>query len=286
MLEPLTEEDGAALAALVTPALSGPGARAVATLGDGLPGRIVPLAHAARRWPGGEAPLPIPPELIALAQAPLADLDPWLRDLAGWVAVVDDPTTPSTLARVCRRHQPQIERDLDALVTAGVLREIPGPPATRWTFRDRLGRAVVRLEMGGVELRTRHAAALVAGRSAGSPSARLLHHALGASDPEAVVLYGTRAAAEAREAGDPETALAYAESALAWWNPESGESARLRAVHERGMALLDASAWQEAAEQLEAAAEGQRALGERDDALASVSAASSARWAWASTTPP
>ena len=278
VLERLSDEDGAALAALAMPTLTSAGARAVAALGDGLPGRIVPLAHAARRWPGGEAPLPIPPELIALGRAPLIGLDPWLRDLAGWVAVLDDPTTPADLARVCRRHQPRIERDLDALVAAGVLREIPGPPATRWSFRDSLGRAVVRLELGGVELRTRHAAALVAGRSAGSPSARLLHHALGAADPGAVVAFGTRAAAEAREAGDPDTALAYAESALAWWDPEIGESARLRAVHERGMALLDASLWQEAAEELEAAAEGQRALGEREDALASVSAASSARW--------
>ena len=179
---------------------------------------------------------------------------------------------------MCRRDPSGIARDLDALVAAGVLREIPGPPRTRWTFRDRLGRAVVRLDMGGARLRTRHAAALVAGRSAGSPAARLLHHALRAADPEAIVAYGTRAAAEAREAGDPEMALAHADSALAWWSAEIGESARLRAVHERGLALLDSSAWQEAAEQLEAAAEGQRALGERDEALASVSAASSARW--------
>lgn len=279
ILDRLSPEDGATLARRVTPNLSGPAARAVAELGDGLPGRIVPLAHAARRWPGGDVPLPIPSELTALARGALAGLDGWLADLAGWVAVVDEPTTPPALARVCHLHPPRIEDGLSALVEAGVLVELPGPPATRWAFRDRLVRAVVREEMGGPTRRLRHAAALVAGRSAGAPPDRLLRHALGAADPGAIVAYGTRAAAAAREGGDPEAALGHAMSALEWWDPEIGESARLAAVHERGMALLDSSAWQEAAEQLEAAAEGQRALGEGDAALASISAASSARWA-------
>ena len=44
------------------------------------------------------------------------------------------------------------------------------------------------------------------------------------------------------------------------------------------MAQLDRSAWLEAAEALEEAARGRRELGERDAALASISAASSARW--------
>ena len=41
-----------------TPGLEPSAARAIGDLGDGLPGRIVPLALAARRWRGGEAPLP------------------------------------------------------------------------------------------------------------------------------------------------------------------------------------------------------------------------------------
>ena len=190
----------------------------------------------------------------------------------------DAPTTPAALARVCHQHPPRLERGLDALVDAGVLAEIPGPPVTRWAFREHLVRAVVLAGMGGPERRIRHAAALVAGRSAGAPPERLLRHAIGAADPPSIVTYGTRAAIAAREAGDPEAALAHAASALAWWSPEIGESPRLRAVHERGMALLDSSSWQEAAEQLEAAAEGLRAIGEGDAALASASAASSARW--------
>ena len=278
ILDRLSPDDAAALARRVTPSLSAPAARAVAELGDGLPGRIVPLAHAARRWPGGDVPLALPPELVALGEAPLAGLTPWLADLAGWVAVVEEPTTPLALARVCQQHPPRIELGLSALVDAGVLVELPGPPAVRWAFRERLVRAAVLERMGGPQRRLRHAAALVAARSAAAPPELLLRHALGAADPPAIVAYGTRAAAAAREAGDPETALGHARSALAWWNAEIGESARLAAVHERGMALLDTAAWQDAAEHLEEAAEGRGALGEGDAALASISAAASARW--------
>ncbi len=278
VLDPLSPEDAVALARRVTPSLSGPAARAVADLGGGLPGRIVPLAHAARRWPGGDVPPPIPPQLADGARASLAGLDPWLADLAGWIAVADEPTTPLALARICHQHVPRLERGLAALVEAGVLTEVPGPPAIRWAFRDRLVRAVVLDAMGGPQRRLRHAAALVAGRATGGAPERLLRHALGAADPPAIVAYGTRAAEAAREAGDPEAALVHAASALAWWSPDMGESSRLAAVHERGMALLDSSSWQEAAEQLEEAAEGQRALGEGDAALASISAASSAHW--------
>ena len=277
-LERLGARDAALLADAVSPGLAPGAARAVGTLGDGLPGRIVPLALAARRWRGGEAPLPVPPALAAWAHTLLEPLEPWPRDLAGWVAVVAEPATPEDIARVCREGLPRIEQGLEALVRAGVLQETPPPPVPRWAFRDRLVRAVVRDDLGGAERRRRHAAALVAGRAAGGEPAELLRHALGAADQPAVVSYATRAAHRARADGEPEAALQHAARALAWWSAELGEAAQLAALHEKGMALLDLSAWMEAAETLEAAATGRRDLGDREAALASISAASSARW--------
>ncbi len=279
VLEPLPGEEAAALAAAVTPALDPAGAAAVADLGDGLPGRIVPLAHAARRWPGGDVPPPVPDRMAAPVRALLDALDPWTRDLAGWVAVADEPATPGALGRLSRQDAGRIERGLDDLVGAGLLEEIPGPPRPRWTFASRLARVVTAASLGGAEGRRRHAAALVAGRAAGDAPADLLRHAIGAGDPEGVVGYGLRSARAARSGGAPDAALADADRALAWWVPELGEEHRLAALHERGMALLDLSHWHEAIDALEEAAAGRRDLGERDAALSSASAASAARWA-------
>lgn len=279
VLERLPATDSAELVRQIAPRLDAADAAAVARLGDGLPGRLVALAHGARRWRGGDAHLPVPDELRAWGRRRLEPLAPWLRDLAGWVAVVTEPTTPPELARVSRHAVERIERGLSELVGAGVLDEIPGPPLTRWAFHDRVVRAVVAADLGGAELRTRHRAALVAARAAGRRPGELLRHALGAADPGAIVAYGVRSAHDARAGGDPEAALRDAERALAWWSAELGESARLTALHERGMALLDLSAWLEAAEALEEAALGRGALRERSAALASATAASSARWA-------
>jgi tetratricopeptide (TPR) repeat protein len=278
-LERLGREDAAALVRHLAPRLDAASAARIADLGDGLPGRLVPLAHGARRWPGGDAPPPIPEGLAAPALRVLDGLDPWVRDLAGWAAVADEPLVPGALSRLCRLEQGRVERGLDALTRAGLLDETPGPPATRWAFRARAARAAVAAALGGAELRRRHAGALVAGRAAGDPPAALLRHALGAADAEAVVGYGLRAAREARAAGDPQTALADAERVIAWWTPAAGESRRLAALHERGMALLDLSSWHDAIAPLEEAARGRRDLGERDAALSSASAASAARWA-------
>ncbi len=279
VLEPLAAHDGAQLAQQIAPGLDAAGAAAIADMGDGLPGLIVPLAQAARRWPGGDAPLPVPAALGDGVLRSLEGLDPWILDLARWAAIADEPATPRQLARVCRQDPARIERGLDALVSAGLLDEVPGPPVTRWAFHARIGRAVIAESLGGAERRRRHAAALVAGRAAGDAPGALLRHALGAADPAAVVLYGVRAARDARAEGDPEAALRDAGRALAWWAPDIGASARLAALHERGMALLDLSSWHEAIESLEDAARGRRELGERDAALSSASAASSARWA-------
>lgn len=278
LIDRLGDEDSAMLASLVTPGLDRDTSAAIGTLGDGLPGRIIPLALAARHWPGGEAPLPLPDDLRQWADRRLDRLESWPRDLAGWIAVASEPADARALARLCRESLPRIERGLEGLVRGGILDEVPAPPSTRWIFRDRIVRAVVRDDLGGIELRRRHAAALVAGRAAGQEAAELLRHALGAADSPAVIAYGTRAARRARGDGAPETALTHAGRALNWWSAEMGESTRLAALHEKGMALLDLAAWAEAAETLEEAAGGRRELGERDAALASISAASGARW--------
>jgi len=274
----LSPGESAELAARAAPGIDPLAVTQIALLGDGLPGRIIPLAVAARRWPGGDAPLPIPEGLAAWGRARIADLEPVPRDMAAWAAVVGTPTTPDDLARVCRHDPEGIARALDALVAAGVMEELPGPPRPHWIFRDRLVTAVLTADLGGMELRRRHAAALVAGRAAGADPEGLARHAVAAADGEATVTYGIRAAERARARGAFEAALSHAGRALAWWTPEIGESRRLAALHERGMALLEMSAWLDAAAALEEAAAGRRELHEHEPALASISAASSARW--------
>jgi DNA-binding NarL/FixJ family response regulator len=278
VLPPLAPDDAVALVRAAAPALPAAAAGEVAALGDGLPGRLIALAHAARDWPGGDLPLPIPPALRAEAEAAVAPLGGWPADLARWAALLSEPFTAGTLARTTLETPTRIAAGLDPLTAAGVLEEVPGPPEVRWRFRDRVVREVTASAMEGAERRRRHAAALVAGRAAGDPPGELARHAVGAADAAEVARWAVRAAAAAHDAGDLDGALAQAERALAWWNPSLGESVRLAALHERGMAQLDGAAWLEAAEALEEAARGRRELGERDAALGSISAASGARW--------
>ena len=188
------------------------------------------------------------------------------------------PTSTQDLARVCRMDASHVERALSSLTSAGILEELDGPPGPRWRFRDRVVAAALAAELGGAERRRRHAAALVSARSWGASPAELLRHAVGAADAVAVVDYGVRGAEAARVEGAPHRALVDADRALTWWSAEMGPARRLAALHQRGMALLDLSAWSEAADDLEEAAEGWRALRRPDAAIASAFAASNARW--------
>ncbi|MGD9696866.1 MAG: LuxR C-terminal-related transcriptional regulator [Thermoleophilia bacterium] len=279
MLDRLDAEASAELAGHAAPGIDRLARAAVAELSGGLPGRIVPLALAARRWAGGDAPFPVPDALRVRAETALRVLSPAARDVATWVAVLGTPaTTAERIARVSAQDVAALEPALDEAVRAGILDEATGPPRPRWRFADPLVAAVALAGLGGGELRRRHGDALASGRSTGASPSVLVRHAVGASDPEAVVRYGVRAAAMAREAGDPELALAHSQRALAWWTDSLGEAARQAAVHERGMALLDLSAWAEAAEALEGAAATRLDMLLRDEALASASAASTARW--------
>jgi DNA-binding CsgD family transcriptional regulator/tetratricopeptide (TPR) repeat protein len=274
----LSPEDSTRLARGASPEIGLEAAEAAGELGDGLPGRIVPLALAARRWPGGDVPLPIPAGLARWARERLEPVDPLAREIARWAAIAGTPTTTRDLARVCRMDASHVERALASLTSAGILDELDGPPGPRWRFRDRLVAAALAAELGGADRRRRHTAALVSARSWGATPAELLRHALGAAEPEAVVDYGVRSAEAARVEGAPRRALVDADRALSWWSAEMGPARRLAALHQRGMALLDLSAWSEAAEDLEGAAEGWRALRRPDAAIASAFAASNARW--------
>ena len=244
----------------------------------GIPGRVIAIAHAARGWDGGDAPLPLPPELEAAAARELEALPAWPGDLAGWIALLREPVALGAIARVTLQTAARIAQGLDALTAAGVLSELPGPPETRWAFRDRVVRATAAARLDGTERRRRHAAILVAGRAAGDPPAR--------ADPPRRRrlrpggrggLLPARRGARPR-AGRPGGRPGARRPGPRLVGPRLGESARLAALHHRGMALLDLSQWLEATEMLEQAARGRRDLQERDAALASISAASSARW--------
>ena len=103
--------------------------------------------------------------------------------------------------------------------------------------------------------------------------------ASGAGNPEAALRHGIEAALRSRESGEAERAVDEADRALAWWSSgRSPDDLRWAALHERGMALLDLSHFERAAESLEQAASGRFALGMHDAALASITSASSAHW--------
>ena len=91
VLPALAPGDALALVRAAAPALPAAAAAEVAALGDGVPGRLIALAHAARDWPGGDAPLPVPRALRAEADAALAPLEGWPADLARWAALLREP---------------------------------------------------------------------------------------------------------------------------------------------------------------------------------------------------
>ena len=94
MLPPLAPDDALALAVAAAPSLTAPAAAAVAEMAGGIPGRVIAIAHAARGWDGGDAPLPLPPELEAAAARELDALPAWPADLAGWIALLREPGSP------------------------------------------------------------------------------------------------------------------------------------------------------------------------------------------------
>jgi len=279
-LDPIDVAAARSLAADVAPELPPGDVTEIARLSRGLPGRIVALAVAARRPRPEGAPVPIPSALADPVRTRLEALDPWPRDIAGWLAVMAAPIGLDGLAGAARVAPTWLERGLTALERCGLVDELSGPPEPRWTLADPLAAAVVRAALGPAETRRRYAGALVAAAAdADADPSELLRLASGAGDPEAALRHGIAAARRSRAAGDAERAVDEAGQALSWWRRgRSPDALRWAAVHERGMAHLDLSHFESAAESLEHAAAGRFALGRHDDALASITSASSAHW--------
>jgi len=278
LAEPLSEETAQELAKAAAPGIAAEAVAAVVGLSDGLPGHLVALARAARDWPAGDEPIPIPAAVRRAVGGVLESVEPAALELARWAAVLGAPVDGRALARVTGHSEDWVADRADELVEAGVLEELPGPGVPRWRFRRRLLAASVEASMAARERRRLHAGALVAGRAAGVEPDALVRHAVAARDPSAVVALGVRAARRARAKGDPTVALAHADRALAWWEEELGETWRDSALAERGLALADLSLWEDAARALEEALAGQRTRGDVSAALVTASAASGARW--------
>lgn len=279
-LNPIDSAAAHSLAADVAPELATGDITEIARLSRGLPGRVVAMAVAARRPRAEGAPVPIPTVLADPLRSRLEALDPWPRDIAGWLSVMAGPIGLDDLARTARAAPAWLERGLTALERCGLVDELPGPPEPRWTLADPLTSAVVCAALGPAETRRRYAAALVAATAdADADPSELLRLASGAGDPAAALRHGIAAARRSRAAGDAERAVDEAGQALAWWSRRhSPDGLRWDAVHERGMALLDLSRFESAAESLERAAAGRFGLGRHDAALASITSASSAHW--------
>lgn len=279
LLDPIDTAAARHLAADVAPELPPGDVTEIERLSRGLPARIIALALAARRARPPGMPVPVPDPLAEPVRARLDALEPWPRDVAGWLAVMAAPIGLDALARTARVAPAWLERGLTALERRGLVDELPGPPETRWTFADPLAAAVVRADLGPAELRRRYAGALVAAGGSGAGPSELLRLAAGADDPEAALRHGIAAARRSRAAGDAERAVDEADQALSWWRRgRSADELRWAAFHERGMALLDLSSFDAAAVALERAAAGHFALGRHDAALASITSASSAHW--------
>ncbi len=278
VLDPLGDDAATALVADVAPELTPDAVRDVVDLSIGLPARLITLALAARRRTPNGPSIPIPTRLARPVRARLARLEAEPRDVLGWLAVMAGPCSAAEVGAAIRCSPDRAERGLVALERAGLTREVPGPPAPRWSVADPLVSAVAREALGPAEVRRRNAGALVAARMTGARAMTLLQLAEGAGDAAAVVRYGARAARDARADGDPAAALQHADRALAWWRPPHDEELRLTALHERGMALIDMASWAAAADALEAAAAGRVRRRDRDGALASATGAARAQW--------
>ena len=180
----LAPDDALALVRAAAPALSAPAAAEVAALGDGIPGRLIALAHAARDWPGGDAPLPVPAALRAAAEAALAPLDAWPADLARWAALLREPFAVGALARTTL-ETPAPMRGAGRPDGGGVLRRCPDPPRRAGVPRPCAAGRRRGPGWGRAAPAPRRRA--VAGRAAGDPPAEFALQAEGAADPAAVV---------------------------------------------------------------------------------------------------
>lgn len=277
-LEPLDDEAAQALIEDVAPTLGDILIAQLLALGAGRPGVLVPLARA-NRAPGSDgAPLRLPPGIVRAMQPTLDAIDAAQIDIARWASVLGPVFEPSHLVRLTGRSEDGFAPILDALVTAGILGEIPGPGPLRLRFTDPLVAEALRQATPPSELRRRNAAVLGARRARGDDAGELVQYAIGSFDPHEVVALSLRAAARAREQGEPVRALAHADRALAWGDRRWPEREQLEALLERGLALAAMAQWDEATQTLRDVIRRQRKAGNEGAAIRAATEWARVRW--------
>jgi DNA-binding CsgD family transcriptional regulator/tetratricopeptide (TPR) repeat protein len=276
-LEPLTDHTSAALIEQIIPDADGPTLNRLTVLGRGRPGVLVGLGRANRRLADPIVPLKIPTPILQRVESAADGLDPQLRELALWAAVLGNEFDPSYLAQLSGRRGEGLTRALDELIAAGVIQQVPEPGPMRMRFADPIVWEVLRQTLGPSELRRRHRAALIVRRSRGESATELVHDAVGSSDPGEVVKLSLRAAVTCRERGDGGQALVHAERAMAWAARRSEEE-EVEARFEYGMALGTLGRWDDAGTELRRVIRQQRRAGREGAAVRAITAWTRIHW--------
>ena len=247
-------------------------------LGAGRPGVLVPLARANRAPASEDTPLRLPPALVRAVQPTVDAIDPAHIDIARWASVLGPVFEPSHLVRLTGRTEDGFAPILDALAGSGLVEEMTVPGPLRLRFTDSLLAEALRQATPPSELRRRHAAVLGARRARGDDAAELVQYAIGSFDPHEVVALSLRAAAFARERGEPARALPHADRALAWCDRRWPEGERLEAILERGLALAGIGQWDEATHDLNDVIRRQRKAGNEGAAIRAATEWARVRW--------
>ena len=277
-LDPLGDDDARTIVTESAPAISDVLQARVLALGAGRPGVLVALAHANRRPVPDETPLKIPPVLSRELQPAIDAIDPAHLDIARWTAVLDGVFKPSDLVRLTGRTDAGCAAILDGLVVSGLLEELPPPGPVRLQFTDALLADALRATTPPSDRRRRHSAVLNARRARGDDASGLVQYAIGTAEPREIVGISLRAAAFARERGDPAGALAHAERALTWSERHRPESELLEAMLEQGLALAGLGQWDQVAPVLGQVIRRQRRAGNEGAAVRAATEWARVRW--------
>ncbi len=277
-LAQLDDEAAQALLDDVAPTLGDIMVGRLLALGAGRPGVLIPLARANRAPGSDDTPLRLPPGLVRAMQPTVDAIHATQIDVARWASVLGPVFEPSHLVRLTGRSEDGFAPILDGLATAGILEELPGPGPLRMRFIDPLVAEVLRQATPPSELRRRNAAVLGARRARGDDAADLVQYAIGSFDPHEVVALSLRAAAVARERGEPARALAHADRALAWCDRRWPEGEQLEALLERGLALATMAQWEEATQTLRDVIRRQRKAGNEGAAIRAATEWARVRW--------
>lgn len=277
-LDPLGDEAARAIIAEAAPAIGDVTEARVLALGAGRPGVLVALAQANRRPVTDAAPLKIPPTLVRALQPAMDAIDSAHLDVARWTAVIGGVFEPSDLVRLTGRTQDGCAAILDGLVVSGLFEELPPPGPVRMQFADPLMADALREGTPPSELRRRHTAVLNARRARGDDASELVQYAIGTAEPREVVGLSLRAAAFARERGDPARALVHADRALTWSVRHRPESELLEAMLEQGLAFAGLGQWDQVAPVLGEVIRRQRRAGNERAAVRAATEWARVRW--------